>query len=538
MKSISIKNLIPLFFLLAFPTLSRAIGITTVGSTYQVTTGGGLVFQVNNTNGDIVSITYAGKQLQSQVKFSQIASGLGSATVTATINGNYAIVTCVTSTLTHYYIAQNNVNNIYMATYISVEPTIGELRYICRLDQSVLPNGTPAADLTGNTGAIEGSDIYGMADGTTRSKFYSNKRAIENLMTGATGTGVGAFMVQGNREKSTSGPFFRDIDNQAGGQQEVYNYMNSGHSRTENFYRMGLYGPYALLITNGSTPSSSVDFSFIETLGLTGMVTTANRGYVLGKGSGIVGTGYEGVVTFDNDVAQYWVKTDASTGNFYSPAMIPGTYTQTLYRGELAVQTKSVTVTAGNNVTSNITAANDTTTAYIFKIGNWDGTPNEFQNANKITYMHPSDNRMSTWVAAPVFTVGSSSVSSFPLGEFKDVNNSITINFTLTAAQVAARTFKIGTALQSVGGRPVIVVNSGTSRSWTSATPPAPQTFYPDSRAITRGTYRGFNLTYSYTIPATALVAGNNTITISVASGSSGTAFLSPSIVFDALELD
>ena len=152
--------------------------------------------------------------------------------------------------------------------------------------------------------------------------------------------------------------------------------------------------------------------------------------------------------------------------------------------------------------------------------------------------MHPSDSRMSTWATAPTYTVGSSSVSSFPLGEFKSVNNTVTINFTLTAAQVAARTFKIGTTLQSVGGRPVITVNTGKSYSWTSSTPPAPQTFYPDSRAITRGSYRGNNLTYSYTIPASALVSGSNTITSVVASGSSGSAFLSPSIVFDALELD
>jgi rhamnogalacturonan endolyase len=538
MKTFYIKSGSVLFLLLVISCLAHAIGISTSGTTITVTTGDGLVFKVNNTNGDLISITYAGNELQSKVKFSQIASGLGSATVTSAVMGNYAVVTCTTSTLTHYYVAQDNVNIIYMATYVTAEPSVGELRYICRLDKSVLPNGVPAADLTNNTGAIEGSDVFGMADGTTRSKFYSNQRAIENLMVGATGNGIGAFMVQGNREKSTSGPFFRDIDNQGATQQEIYNYMNSGHSRTENFYRTGLYGPYALIITDGSTPSPVVDFSFMEGLGLSGMVTTANRGYVTGNGSGIVGTGYEGVVTFTNATAQYWTKLDAGTGNFSSPAMIPGDYTQTLYRGELAVQTQSVTVTAGTTVTSDITAANDTTSSFIFKIGNWDGTPNGFQNSDKITYMHPSDSRMNTWDPAPVFTVGSSDVSSFPLGEFKDVNNNVTISFTLSSDQVANRVFKIGTTLQSVGGRPVITVNSGTSNSWTSATPPAPQSFYPASRAITRGTYRGFNLTYTYIIPASALVAGTNTITITVASGSSGTAFLSPSIVFDALELD
>src|SRR2546430_9095343 len=55
--------------------------------------------------------------------------------------------------------------------------------------------------------------------------------------------------IMGNRESSSGGPFFRDINNQGSSQQELYNYMNSGHTQTEP-YRMGLHGPYALVVTS------------------------------------------------------------------------------------------------------------------------------------------------------------------------------------------------------------------------------------------------------------------------------------------------
>jgi hypothetical protein len=48
--------------------------------------------------------------------------------------------------------------------------------------------------------------------------------------------------------------------------------------------------------------------------------------------------------------------------------------------------------------------------------------------------------------------------------------------------------------------------------------------------------YRGNNTTFAYNIPATALHTGTNTIQIDVASGSSGTTYLSPNFVFDALD--
>jgi rhamnogalacturonan endolyase len=46
------------------------------------------------------------------------------------------------------------------------------------------------------------------------------------------------------------------------------------------------------------------------------------------------------------------------------------------------------------------------------------------------------------------------------------------------------------------------------------------------------------NETYTFTIPASALKVGTNTLSLSVISGSSGVTFLSPSFIYDALSLD
>ncbi|MET9077470.1 hypothetical protein ABZX95_36185 [Streptomyces sp. NPDC004232] len=58
--------------------------------------------------------------------------------------------------------------------------------------------------------------------------------------------------------------------------------------------------------------------------------------------------------------AQYWCTPDASTGNFSSLVLRPGTYTQTLVQDELAVAAWAVgvtadTVTAGQNIASSWT---------------------------------------------------------------------------------------------------------------------------------------------------------------------------------------
>jgi len=266
-------------FLLATPQDAvAAFGATSSNGGYIVNNGANLVFTITSAE-DMSSCKYKGTELNDTSKASCIASGLGASSVTATTSGNYITIKCVStavasSALTHYYIVQNGVDNIYMATYTTAEPNVGELRYIFRGQYNLLPNGPAPSNNNGNTGAIESSDVYGHSGGTTSSKYYGSERAKDLTVKGATGSGVGVFVAFGNRESSSGGPFFHDIENQgdgAGSDQEICNYMNSGHNQTEA-YRVSnvLHGPYAFCFTTGTTPSVP-DMSFIANLGLTAM---------------------------------------------------------------------------------------------------------------------------------------------------------------------------------------------------------------------------------------------------------------------------
>jgi rhamnogalacturonan endolyase len=83
--------------------------------------------------------------------------------------------------------------------------------------------------------------------------------------------------------------------------------------------------------------------------------------------------------------------------------------------------------------------------------------PTGFRNADKQLRMHPSDSRMDSW--SSTYTVGSSSLSDFPMAVFKSVNNPVTIKFTATSAQTGAATLRIGTTLSFAGGRPQATVS-------------------------------------------------------------------------------
>lgn len=511
--------------LLAQSAFGAAIGVTDNGSTIVVDTHAGLVYTVNKSNGDVTSIKWNGTELNDQSKHSQIGSGLGSATVTWTTSpsGSTVVITIATSTLTHYISSRNGDATMYMATYISAEPSVGELRWITRLQASHFPNAPVNSDLRGNTGAIESSDIFGMSDGTTRSKYYGNQQAKDLTVRGVTGSGVGVFMAYGNRESSSGGPFFRDIQNQTGTDAEVYNYMNSGHNQTEADRVNVLYGPYALIFTSGSTPSVP-DFSWMSSLGLQGWVS--GRGTVHGTVSGL-DAGTSGLVGFANSAAQYWAS--VSGGSYSCGGMKPGNYTATLYQGELGVATANVSVTSGGNTTLNLSSALSHPTT-VWKIGTWDGSPKEFLNGNNISQMHPSDNRNSSW-GPKTFTLGDS-VGSFPAVQFRGANSPTTIKFNLAANQVANSTLRIGITCAYNNGRPSVTIN-GHALSNPGASS------QPDSRSITIGTYRGNNTTFTYSIPASDLVSGQNTMTISPISGSSdlGT-WLSAAFAYDCVELD
>ncbi|KAJ5600780.1 hypothetical protein N7450_001847 [Penicillium hetheringtonii] len=508
---------------------NAAFGLTTNSGSYVVDAGSSnpLKFTVSRTSCDITSIVYYGSELQYQSTGSHIGSGLGSATVSATQSGDYIKVTCATDTLTHYYVVHSGDPIIYMATYTTAEPSIGELRYIARLNSDLLPNEEPFGDVstTGGGSVVEGSDVF-LVDGETRSKFYSSERFIDDKRHCVSGSAHRVCMIIPQYETSAGGPFHRDINSNNGGSyNSLYWYMNSGHVTTES-YRQGLHGPYMMYFSRSGTPGTDIDTSFFADLDIKGYVATSGRGYVSGTASG-ADSSFDWVIHWYNDAAQYWTYT-ASGGKFSSPAMKPGTYTMVYYQGEYQVAKSSVTVTAGSTTSKSISGSVTTGTT-IFKIGDWDGQPTGFLNADKQLRMHPSDSRMSSW-SPGTYTVGSSQTSQFPMAIFKSVNSPITIKFTATSSQTGAATLRIGTTLSFAGGRPQATINS-----YTGSAPSAPTNL--NSRGVTRGAYRGYGEVYDVSIPSGTIVAGENTITISVISGSSGDTYLSPNFIFDCVEL-
>ncbi|KAK7752233.1 aspartate-semialdehyde dehydrogenase-like protein [Diatrype stigma] len=447
-------------------------------------------------------------------------------------SANYIKVTCTTSTLTHYMVVKEGDSTIYLGTYISSEPTVGELRFIARLKSSALPNEYPYGSVSttsGSSSAVEGSDVF-VVNGQTRSKFYSSTRWIDRDAQCVYGGSdeIHVCTLVSNFESSSGGPFFRDIEsNNAGAATNLYWYMNSGHVQTESYRTNVLHGPYMLSFSRSGVPKAkSYDTSFFSELSIQGYVPTSSRGYVKGTASG-VSSSYQIVVHWYNSAAQYWTIA-SSSGAFTSPAMKPGTYTQVLYQTEYKVAAVTgVQVTAGSTTTKNI-ASTEVSRTTLWKIGDFDGQPTGFLNADKFLRMHPSDSRMGSW--GPVtYTVGSSSVGQFPMAVFQSVNNPVTIKFNLGSAPGAA-TLRIATTLSFAGSRPQAKVNS-----WTATAPSAPTKI--DSRGVTRGAYRGYGEVYDVSIPSGTLVAGSNTITISSVSGSSGDTFLSPNFIFDAVEL-
>lgn len=92
-----------------------------------------------------------------------------------------------------------------MATYITAEPSVGELRFIARLRKSSLPNAViQAAEVNGGS-VVEGEDVF-LINGQTRSKFYSSKPFIDDAVHCVTGNAVAACMVvPGYSYESASG---------------------------------------------------------------------------------------------------------------------------------------------------------------------------------------------------------------------------------------------------------------------------------------------------------------------------------------------
>ena len=519
---------------------AAAFGYTDDGSNYVITTGSSLVLKVSKSTGDITSLAYKGKEYEGYGGMhSHVESGLGASTVTIKQSGSTILVKVAHGAITQWYAARSGENNVYLWTN-KADASFTATRYIVRVKPGVFPNsGSDAWDSTTDT-IIEAGDVWKHPDGTTRSKHYSGKRTIDYDHVGFTTGSVGLWVVRSNHEKASGGPFYRSLlrhSNEGGaGLYEILHY-NEAQTEPERF---GLQGPFVIAFTDGGTPSASLfaanlDTSWADTLGITGWVGKAGRGKVAGVGLKGMDANYPYTVAFSNTDAQYWAKAASGTGAFSCKGMLPGTYTLTVFKGELAVHTGSVEVTAGGTTslhTLSITG-DPSTASTVWRLGNWDGTPGEFKNAALMTYAHPSDARASKWTGN--VTIGSGSeAASFPAYIWKDVNNGVLVYFKLTAAQAAAaHTLRVGVTTAYINARPQVTVND-----WVSAIPTPPT--QPTTRDLTTGSYRGNNHTFVFNVPSSAWssdVTRYNVLKINVVSGSTGSGFLSPGTSFDCIDL-
>ncbi|PBP28551.1 rhamnogalacturonan lyase [Diplocarpon rosae] len=554
-----------LFAAASLPSLACAAwGYTDNGISYVVDTGSLLVFAVSKLNGDLTSIKYNGVEFNGyQGKNSHVQTGLGPSKVEIqqytceekkntrphlmiSAPANIIKVTVTHGTLVQTYIARSGNNNIYMLTNKG-DNTVPALRYVVRVRPGLLQKSLTDSDYYDDAvNYIEARDVtISKSNGYTKSKHYQGSnygRTIDYDYVGKRSSTAGMWLIRSNREKASGGPFFRSLTRGCSPiAEDLYEilYYNMGTVDPE---RWGLQGPYVLSFTDGSAPSSALfarnaDWSWMDTLGIKGWVPASGRGSVCGIGIKHMKSGYTYVAALSNDAAQYWATADASSGAFNIVKVLPGTYTLTIYKGELGVYTASVTVTAGGKLALNsITPVDPSDTVAIWRIGEWDGSPAGFTNFDQTpmlpTYMHPSDKRLASWKPENYVVGTSTAAASFPGYMWSDINNGHLIYFKLNAAQTAlAHTVRIGITEAYIGGRPQIQVNG-----WTSAIPAASS--QASTRSLTVGTYRGTNHVFEYTVPASAFLAAgeHNILTVNIVSGSTGTAYLSPGVSFDAID--
>ncbi|MGP4084269.1 rhamnogalacturonan lyase B N-terminal domain-containing protein [Streptomyces sp. KR55] len=527
---------------LARSASAAAFGWSDDGSNYVVDTGAGLVFKVSKTNGDLTSLVYRGTEYQGYGGMnSHIESGLGSSTVTIRQSGSTILISVTYGTLRHYYAARSGENNIYLWTD-KADTSVSATRYILRVRKGLFLNDEPDSYTYAPT-TIEASDVFAKSDGQTRSKHYSKLRVTDYDYVGWTAGGVGLWIVRSNHEKASGGPFYRSLlRHQSADGGGLYEILYYGQNQTEA-QRFGLQGPYVIAFTDGGAPSSALfpgtlTTPWADSLGISGYVGADGRGRVAGVGISGRNTAYPYTVGLANSAAQYWGSARASDGYFSIGGVLPGTYTLTVFKDELAVYTSSVTVSAGATTTLNtiaIPSSNDPGNASaIWRIGDWNGTPSGFKNADLMTYAHPSDVRAAPWTGNVVIGSGSET-SAFPCYLWKDVNSGLIVYFRLTAAQAAAaHTLRIGVTTAYANGRPQVVVND----TWTSAIPSPPT--QPNTRSLTNGSYRGNNHTFTYSVPASAWLTDTgayNTLRIHVVSGSGATGYLSAGTSIDAIDL-
>ncbi|OLZ67466.1 rhamnogalacturonase B precursor [Streptomyces sp. IMTB 2501] len=527
---------------LAGSAAAAGFGWSDDGSNYVVDTGANLAFKVSKTNGDLTSLVYKGTEYQGYGgKNSQIESGLGTSTVTLAQSGSTILVSVAHGTLRHYYAARSGENNIYLWTD-KADSSVTATRYIVRVKAGLFLNDEPDS-YTYTTSTVEASDVFAKSDGQTRSKHYSKRRVIDYDYIGWTSDGVGLWIVRSNHEKASGGPFYRSLlRHQSADGGGLYEILHYGENQTES-ERYGLQGPYVIAFTDGGAPSSALyhgtlTTSWADSLGISGYVPGSGRGRVAGVGITGRDTASAYTVALANSAAQYWSTARASDGYFSMSRILPGVYTLTVYKGELAVYSTQATVSAGATTTLDtitVPSSNDPSNASaIWRIGTWNGTPSGFKNADLMTYAHPSDVRAASWTGNVVIGSGSET-SAFPCYLWKDVNSGLLVYFKLTAAQAAAaHILRIGVTTAYVNGRPQVTVNG----TWTSAVPSTPT--QPNTRSLTVGSYRGNNHTFSYGVPASAWLTDTsqyNVLKIDVVSGSGTTGYLSAGTAIDAIDL-
>ncbi len=515
---------------IAVPAARADFGVKDDGKSFTIDCGSTapLFVQINKSNGDIQSMVYHGTALQKGPRNSHINSGLGKADVTSRLLGEDRIlITVTTPNLLQYYAFKKGDPAIYMATWAATCPPPGEMRFIARLDRRVFSMGNPDRPGDGTSDkAIESKDIFIQPDGTTTSKYYSGVKFINDNIHGTRGPNIGAWFAIGSHESCSGGPFFRDINTQTTSDtEELYFYMFSGHAQTEEFRKNQLHGPYALCFTNGSVPTMPA-MGWMKDLGLKGWVT--ERGRLSGSATGLM-RGVPYTVYLANDAAQYWARVGPD-GKYATPAIKPGTYQVQLMRDELAVAKASVTV--GTTLMTQ-DFVDPGLKPYLWRLGLPDGTPKGFRNADKMGDMHPSDKRLAPWgpVTFNIREAVAANLNDFPAAQFQDVNSGNRIAFNLTAERLKDRDLEIGVTDSQYGSRPIIKVND----KWSNPPPPAPRSY--DSRSITFGIYRGFDVVHTIRIPASAFRVGANVITIQNLSGTGMHGFISNAMVFDYIGL-
>lgn len=511
---------------------------------YRIDTGAGLIVGIRRTPlrgshqgpGDIVSLNYDHIEYQERKKGSQLNSGFrglygGQHDVDMAaqqVDQDHIRVTVTAGQLTHYYLFRRGVPAVFMATYFTQEPVPALARFVVRIPHTLLPDGPGCADVLDHTGTIEAHDVFVLPNGETRSKHYANNRLQDWVYFGARGRDVGVWMIRDNNEGGSGGPFYRSLRDQGASDQELTYIINYGEAQTEPF-RMGVLNSYTLYFTHGEPPSG-VDTSWFDCMDLRGYAPHTARGALSGQHLLPVGSRDAYTVALANAHVQYWGTVDRH-GEVVIRDILPGQYQATLYKGELAVAEQPVAVAAGRDVRlPAFTGLHDPQRdRAVWRVGRWDGKPVEFRNGDKLTWMHPSDVRMRGWQTAD-FVVGRSGDRDFPAYEWQDVNNDLTLRFTLRPDQLSHKALRIGITDAWMSGRPTVQVNQ-----WQSAIP-APSS-QPKSRTATVGSYRGNNVTYRFDIPDNVLQAGENQLTIRIVSGQRGQRYLSPGVAFDAIDL-